>query len=67
MIHPTDPTDADAAAEAAAINGPHADLCKAWAGPIEPLESQLARMGDPMPERLEGVDLGRALLGDVHL
>lgn len=60
---PTDPTDADAAAEAASFNGPHADLCRAWAGPPEPIESQLARMGDPMPDRLEGLDLGRAVLG----
>lgn len=60
---PVDPTDAEAAAEAASFNGPHADLCEAWAGPPEPFESQLARMGDPMPDRLEGLDLGRAVLG----
>lgn len=60
---PTDPTDTEAAAEAAEFNGPHADLCRAWAGPMEPIESQLARMGDPMPDCLEGLDLGRAVLG----
>lgn len=62
-IIPTDPTDTEAAVEAASFNGPHADLCKAWAGPPEPFTSQLARMGDPMPDALDGLDLGRAVLG----
>lgn len=62
-IIPVDPTDTEAAAKATEFNGPHADLCRAWAGPPEPIERQLARMGDQMPDALDGLDLGRAVLG----
>ncbi len=62
-IYATDPDDVAAASEAEVFNSPYHDLQRAWAGPPEPLDRQIARSGDPMPEALEGVELYRALLG----
>ena len=59
-IIPADPNDTE---EDDGLSGPYTDILQAWAGPPEPFESQLARCNDPMPDSLEGLDLGRAVLG----
>lgn len=49
--------------ELQAFNSPWHDLRATWAGPFEPIESQMARADHPLPNSLEGVDRARALLG----